>query len=79
MAYETEPLTLIVDKAYKADIQFKTLTLDRYDLILGSQWLVTNKAKLDYSDKSCTFRHRAGPSPFRQRILCSSFNPPISN
>ena len=58
MEYETEPVTLCVDKHYKADLRFRTLPLETYDLILGSPWMADNAAVIDFSDKSVAFDHR---------------------
>eukprot|EP00961_Rhodomonas_salina_P119713 1611109-Rhodomonas_salina.1 len=57
MQYETEPITLQIDRAYKADITFKTLPIDSYDLILGSPWLTDNKAVTNHGIKTVTLPH----------------------
>eukprot|EP00961_Rhodomonas_salina_P233948 3161486-Rhodomonas_salina.1 len=57
MQYETEPVMLQIDRAYKADLTFKTLLIVSYDLILGSPWLTDNKAVTDHGTKTVTLPH----------------------
>ena len=58
MQYETEPLTVQIERSYKADLAFKTLPLDSFDLILGSPWLMDNRCVTDHASKSVTFPHQ---------------------
>ncbi len=58
MHYNTEPLTLQVDRAYKADLTFETLPIESFDLILGSPWLIDNHAITNHRAKTVTLQHR---------------------
>ena len=57
MLFKTAPLTVNIDRAYKADLQFKTLPLTNYGIILGSTWLHSNKVTANFETKVCTFPH----------------------
>eukprot|EP00961_Rhodomonas_salina_P241921 3268158-Rhodomonas_salina.2 len=57
MQCETEPITLQIDRFYKADLTFKTLPIDSYYLILGSPWLTDNKAVPDHWIKTVMLPH----------------------
>ena len=70
MLFQTAPLTLSIDRAYKADLQFKTLPLNNYDIILGSTWLHANKVVANFETKVCTFPHR------RHTVTIQPANPP---
>eukprot|EP00961_Rhodomonas_salina_P022592 303588-Rhodomonas_salina.1 len=71
MSHETDPVTLCVDKHYKADLRFKTLPLENYDIILCSPWMVDNEATLTFKDKSVSFAHRGRQlTIFPVNLLC---------
>mmetsp|Transcript_60919 Transcript_60919/g.125512 ORF Transcript_60919/g.125512 Transcript_60919/m.125512 type:complete len:1332 (-) Transcript_60919:1893-5888(-) len=68
---ETEPLTLMVSRDYKADLRFKTLPLQGYDIILGMPWLHNAKANINCSDKSVHLEHRG------RKVIIHPSNPVV--
>ena len=58
MTHRTEPLTIVIDRQYKADVTFRVLPLQGTDVILGMPWMCRHDATLHAKDKTVRFNHR---------------------